>query len=176
VRTRFRVGAAWCGVIALAGAGLGGCGGGGGRLSAPRYLREASGICSAANRAIGRVVIPPLGDTRSAARALARVVVIQRDSIDGLRGLKPPERLGSLNQRWIALLDQGTDELEHLRASLAKGEGHRATAYEHKVSILMERAHALASAHGVTACGGPALELDRPYARRQWEPTAPTTA
>jgi hypothetical protein len=159
VRTRLRVGAAWCGVIALAGVGMGGCGGGGGRLSAPRYVREASGICSAANRAMGRVVIPPRDDTRSAARAMARVVVIQRHSIDGLRGLKPPERLGSLNQRWIALLDQGADELEHMRASLTNGQGHLATGYENKASVLLERAHALASAHGVTSCRGPALEL-----------------
>jgi hypothetical protein len=110
------------------------------------------------------------------ARAVARIVVIQRHSIDGLRGLKPPERLASLNQRWIAVLDQGTDELEHMRASLEKGQGQRASAYEDKASILLERAHAVASAHGVTSCRGPALELDRPYARLQWEPTAATTA
>ena len=158
MRTRFRVGAAWCGVIALAGAGLGGCGGGGGRLSAPRYLREASGICSAANRAIGRVVIPPLGDTRSAARALARVVVIQRDSIDGLRGLKPPEHLGSLNQRWIALLDQGTDELQLMSDSLGSRKAQRAKDYAGKATLLFERAHVLVATHGVTSCRGPALE------------------
>ena len=37
MRTTLRVGAAWCGLIAFAGAGWGGCGGGGGRLSAARY-------------------------------------------------------------------------------------------------------------------------------------------
>jgi hypothetical protein len=120
-------------------------------------VREASGICAAANRAIGRVEIPSLVDARSAARAMGRVVVIQRHSIDGLRGLKPPERLGSLNQRWIALLDQGTDELDLMRASLAVGKGHLASGYEGKASILLERAHVVVAAHGVTSCRGPAL-------------------
>jgi hypothetical protein len=157
---RWRVRAAWCGLIVVAGAGWSGCGGGSARLSAPRYVREASGICSAANRAVGRVQIPSLGDARAAARAVRRVVVIQRDSIDGLRGLKPPERLGSLNQRWIALLDQGTDELDLMRVSLADGKGSLAADYAGKASILLDRAHVLVSAHGVISCRGPALALD----------------
>ncbi len=144
----------------LSGAGVGGCGGGGGRLSAPRYVREASSICAAANRDLGRVAIPPLDDARSAARAMGRVVVIQRGTIEGLRGLKPPEQLGSLDQRWIALLDQATDELDHMRASLASGKGHLALEYGGKASTLLERAGTLVSAHGVTSCRGPALELN----------------
>ena len=158
MRTRLRVGAAWCGVVVLAGAGMGGCGGGG-RLSAPRYVREASGICAAANRAVRGVEIPSLADARSAARAMGRVVGIQRDSIDGLRGLKPPERFGSLNQRWIALLDQGTDELEHMRASLVSGKEQLAQDYGAKSSLLLERAGVLVSAHGVTSCRGPTLKV-----------------
>ncbi|MDQ1430142.1 MAG: hypothetical protein QOF40_744 [Actinomycetota bacterium] len=158
MRTRLRIVAAWCGVIALAGFGTGGCGGDGGRLSAPGYVREASGICSAANRAVRRVEIPPLHDPRSVARAVARVVVIERHSIDGLRALKPPERLGSLSQQWIALLDQGTDELERMRTMLKQGRSDQATAYEDKASTLLDRAHVLASAHELTSCRGPSLE------------------
>jgi hypothetical protein len=139
-------------------------------------VREASGICSAANRAIGRVQIPSIGDAQSAARAVRRVVLIQRDSIDGLRGLKPPERLGSLNQRWIALLDQGTDELDLMRVSLADGKGLLAADYASKAAILLDRAHVLVSAHGVISCRGPALASTDPYARRRWDPTVPTTA
>lgn len=158
--TRLRVGAAWCGVIVLSCAGVGGCGGGGGRLSAPRYEREASSICAAANRDVGRVAIPPLDDARSAARAMGRVVVIQRDSIEGLRGLKPPEQLGTLSQRWIALLDQATDELELMRASLARGKGELALEYGGKASTLLERAGTVVATRGVTPCRGPALELN----------------
>jgi hypothetical protein len=139
-------------------------------------VREASGICSAANRAIGRVQIPSIGDARSVARAMGRVVVIQRDSIDGLEGLKPPERLGSLNQRWIALLDQGTDELDLMRLSLEDGKGSLATEYASKASILLERAHVLVSARGMISCRGPALASTDPYARQRWDPTVPTTA
>jgi hypothetical protein len=160
VGVRLRVGAAWCGLLVLAGFGSSGCGGGGGRLSALGFVREASGICSAANRAVGRVEIPPLDDAHSAARAMGRVVVIQRHSIDGLRRLKPPDDLGGLNQRWIALLDQGTDELDHMRTSLATGRGRLAADYGDKAAILLDRAGALVSAHGVTSCRGPALVLD----------------
>jgi hypothetical protein len=157
VRTRFWVGAAWCGLVALAGTG---CGDGGGRLSAPGYVREASGICVAANRAVRRVEIPPLDDARSAARAMGRVVVIQRGSIAGLRGLRPPERYGELNQRWIALLDQGTDELELMRSTLVSGRHGLAVEYGGKAVTLLDRAHVLVARHGVTSCRGPALGLD----------------
>lgn len=153
-----KVGAVWCAAIVLAGAGLAGCGGGGDRLSAPRFASAASRICVAANRAVRRVEIPPLDDTRSAARAMDRVVVIQRDSIDGLRRLKPPEQLGELNQRWIALLDQGTDELEHVRGSLVSGRRRLAADFGDKASILLERADGLVSPQGVTSCRGPVLE------------------
>lgn len=156
MRTRLTAGAAWCGVIALAAAG---CGGGGGRLSTPGYVREASNICSAANRAVGRVAIPSLDDPRLAAQAMGPVVVIQRDSIDGLRGLKPPEQLSGLNQRWIALLDQSTDELDRMRASLSMGKGHLAEGFAGKAVILFDRAHALVVAYGVTSCRGPAIAL-----------------
>ena len=156
MRTRLRAGAAWCGVIALVAAG---CGGGGGRLSAPGYVRAASHICSSANRAVGRVAIPSLDDARLAARAMGRVVVIQRDSIDGLRGLKPPEQLSGLSQRWIALLDQSTDELDRMRASLSVGKGHLAEDFAGKAEILLDRAHVLVSARGMTSCRGPAIAL-----------------
>jgi hypothetical protein len=159
VRTRMKVGVAWCGVIAFAGAGLGGCGGGGGRLSAARYAREASNICAAANHHLRRIQVPALTDQRSASRAVAHIVVIQRDSIDELRGLKPPEDLGNLNASWIALLDQGTDELELVSVSLGSSKGHLAQNYADNASILFDRAAVVVKSHGVTSCRGPSLEL-----------------
>jgi hypothetical protein len=156
VQTRLRVGAACCGLIVWAGTA---CGGGGGRLSAPEYTRDASGICATANRAVLHVEIPPLGDARGVARAMGRVIVIQRDSIAGLRALRPPEQLGSLDQRWVALLDQGTDELEQMRAELTDGRMQRAAEYAGKAATLLGRAEMLVAPRGITSCRGPALEV-----------------
>jgi hypothetical protein len=138
---------------------MAGCGGGGERLSSSGYVRRASGICTRANRGVARVDLPALDDGRRAADALARVVVIQRSSIDELRGLRPPERLGSLNQRWIALLDQGTDELELMGMRLGDGRRTDADGYADNASKLLYRARTLVAPHGVTSCRGPALAL-----------------
>jgi hypothetical protein len=136
---------------------IAGCGGGGGRLSSSGYVRRASGICARANRAVARVDVPSLADHEGAADAMGRIVVIQRDSIDELRRLRPPERLGSLNQRWIALLDQGTDELELMSAQLRSGRPADADTYADHASKLLARARVLVAPHGVTPCRGPAL-------------------
>ncbi len=83
--------------------------------------------------------------------------LIQRASIDDLRDLRPPDRFGSLNQRWIALLDQATDELEHMGSTLRVGRRAEADDYGGKASTLLERARALVAPHGVTSCRGPEL-------------------
>ncbi len=155
MRTRLWVGGACCGLIVWGGAA---CGGGAGRLSAREYTRQASGICEDANRAVRRVVIPPLAESRASARAMRRIIVIQRESIDGLRGLRPPEQLGSLSQRWVALLDQGTDELEAMRVELAGGRVRQATGYAGEASTLLERAKVLVASRGMTSCHGPVVE------------------
>lgn len=152
--TRSRIGRAGCGLVILT---MAACGGGGEHWTAARYLRTANGICLRANRELGRVTIPPLHEDRSAARAMARVVLIQRASIDDLRGLRPPERFGSLNQRWIALLDQATDELERMGNTLRLGRRAEADDYGGKASTLLERARALVASQGVTSCRGPEL-------------------
>ena len=79
---------------------------------------------------------------------MGRVVVIQRDSIAGLRGLEPPARYRGLDQRWIALLDQGTDELDQMRSTLVRGRARLALEYRGKAATLLERAHVLASRRG----------------------------
>ena len=61
VRTKSRIGTVWCGLVIVL---MAGCGGGGGRLSSPGYVRRASRICVRANRAVARVTLPPLGSAR----------------------------------------------------------------------------------------------------------------
>jgi hypothetical protein len=153
VGTRSKTGIACCGLVIVMTAA---CGGGGDRWTAARYLRTANGICLRANREVGSVSIPlPLD--RNAARAMAHVVAIQRASIDDLRNLRPPARLGSLNQRWIALLDQATDELERMSHTLQAGQRAEADEYRGKASTLLARARALVKPHGVTSYRGPEL-------------------
>jgi hypothetical protein len=153
VRTKSRIGTACCGLVVL----LAGCGGGGGRLSSSGYVRRASGICARANRAVAEVRIPPAGDGAAAADAMQRVVVIQRGAIGELRGLRAPEPLGSLDQRWIALLDQSADELEVMGARLRAGNVADAGTYAEHAAKLLDRARVLVAARGVTSCNGPAL-------------------
>jgi hypothetical protein len=134
-----------------------GCAGGAGRLTATAYVQRASGICAHANLAVARVTIPPLDRRAAARRALRRVVAIQRSSIEGLRGLESPDGFGELAERWIALLDQGTDELQLMGRALADGRGAEAQAYGEKASDLLGRAQVLVTARGMTSCRGPEL-------------------
>jgi hypothetical protein len=134
-----------------------GCGGGNERLSAPDYAREASELCRRSNRSVARVEIPPLTQSVDASRAMARIVVVQRGIVDELRDLRPPEHLGATVQKWIALLDQGADELELMGVRLRAGHAHEAVAYGDKAATLLDRARELVAPLRMTPCRGPVL-------------------
>jgi hypothetical protein len=147
------VGAAGC-VLAIVAAA---CGGGTERLSGTEYVREATKSCDRANRAVARVEVPSLADAHRAADAMARVVVIERDAIDDLRALRPPDHLAGTTQTWIALLDQGTDELELMGRRLRAGQGPEASEYGAKATTLLDRAREVVAPLRVTSCRGPVL-------------------
>ncbi len=151
--TKALLGAACCGLVIA----LSGCGGSGSRLSVHRYVHEASERCVQGNRAIARVPVPPLSAERAASRAMARTVVVQRRTIDELRGLRPPEHLADTVQQWIALLDQGADELERMGERLRAGRGDEALDFGAKATTLLDRARDLMAPLRVTACRGPVL-------------------
>ena len=134
-----------------------GCGGGNERLSARDYAREASGLCRRSNRSVARVEMPPLSRTTDASRAMARIVVVQRSTVDELRDLRPPEAFGATVQKWIALLDQGADELELMGLRLRAGHADEALAYGAKAETLLDRARDLVAPLRVTSCRGPVL-------------------
>ena len=151
-------GATCCGmVLAIASVGLAGCGGGGERLGAPAYAREASKLCRRGNLAVARIEIPPLTEHLDASRAMARIVVVQRGTIDELRGLRPSERLTGTVQKWIALLDQGADELEQMSARLRAGNTDEAVGYGAKATTLLDRARELVAPLRLSSCRGPVL-------------------
>jgi hypothetical protein len=136
-----------------------GCGGAHGRLSAPKYAHAASTTCVHANRVLARVKVPPLSTRRDAARAMSRTVAISRDAIDDLRGLRPPQQLTDTAQKWIALLDQGTDELELMGKHVRAGRFEEAVDYGAKATTLFDRAEQLVAPLHITSCGGPELPI-----------------
>jgi hypothetical protein len=153
VGTRCRIGAVVCGVVMV----LVGCGGGNRRLSAPEYARAASVVCVRANRAVARVTVPSFSSRRDAVHAMARVVTIERRTIDDLRALRPPGRLADTVQRWIALLDQAADELERTGMHLRAGRDGDAVEYGARATTLLDRARELVAPIRVTSCHGPEL-------------------
>jgi hypothetical protein len=153
VLTRSKLGAACCGLVMV----VVGCGGGNDRLSARDYAREASALCRRGNRAVARVEMPPLGATTDASRAMARIVVVQRDTIEELRDLRPPEHLTVTVQKWVALLDQGADELELMAVRLRVGRNEEALAYGAKATTLLDRAREVVAPLRVASCRGPVL-------------------
>jgi hypothetical protein len=136
---------------------IGGCGGGTDRLTAREFAREASHLCRRGNRAITRIEIPPLRARHDASRAMAAVVVVQRGTIDDLRGIRPPDAMVGMVQKWIALLDQGADELELMSVRLRTGNTSEALDYGAKVTTLLDRAEELVAPLHVTSCRGPEL-------------------
>jgi hypothetical protein len=136
---------------------VGGCGGGSERLSASQYAREVSDLCRRGNRAIARIEIPPLASERGAAHAMTSIVVVQRDTIDELRGIRAPDELAGTVQKWIALLDQGADELELMSIRLRAGHTGEAVDFGAKATTLLDRARELVAPIHVTSCRGPVL-------------------
>jgi hypothetical protein len=147
------LGVACCGLVLA----LAGCGGGSGHLSAATYAREASELCRRGNRAVARIEMPPLSAPHDASRAMARIVVVQRSTIDDLREVRPPGALSDTVQKWIALLDQGVDELELMGVRLRAGRTDEALEYGAKATILLDRAREVVAPFRVTSCRGPVL-------------------
>jgi hypothetical protein len=136
---------------------VGACGGGSERLSAPEYARTVSEVCRRGNRSVARIEVPSLGGEHAASRAIARAVVVQRDTIDELRDVRPPEALTDTAQKWIALLDQGADELELMSERLRAGRTSEAVDYGAKATTLLDRARDLMAPMRITSCIGPEL-------------------
>ena len=132
-----------------------GCGTGGGRLSVRDYVRRAGDVCRDANAVLARIAVPDLSAARAAPRAMRRAVRVERRAVHELRGLHPPGRLADLHQRWVALLEQGADEME--RAAIDAQRGHVVDAAEHRANarLLWARAGTLVASEGMDSCGGP---------------------
>ena len=153
MRTRSKFGAACCGLVMV----VAGCGGGSDRLSASAYARAASAVCARGNHTVARIELAPLASAHDASRAMARIVLVERQTIDDLRALRPPEHLADTVQKWIALLDQSADELELMGVRLRAGRTAEAVDFGTKATTLLDRARELVAPFRVTSCRGPEL-------------------
>jgi hypothetical protein len=152
---RSKIGAASCALVVTICA----CGGGDERLTAAEYARAASGVCAQANRGVLSVATSETSLDGGFGRVLRRAVALHRRSIDDLRNLRPPERLAGTVQRWIALLDQGVDELELMSEHLRQGRVADAAAYGDKAASLLDRAEELVTPLRITSCRVPELPV-----------------
>ena len=150
MRTKSLLTAVGCGLALL----VAGCGEGSRHLSAPEYAREVSAVCRQGNRAVARIEVPPLTHNRDASRAVARIVAVQRAAIDELRAARPPQSLAVTVQKWIALLDQGADELDVMSMRLHSGRTSEAIDYGAKATTLLDRAQEVVAPLRVTSCRG----------------------
>jgi hypothetical protein len=157
VGTRLWAGAAWCGLVTLMVVAAG-CGGGGGRLSAPGYAREASTICEHANRRVAVIRIPPLTRWKASTNAVRRAARIQDQAASDLRDLRAPGRLADLDSVWVALVDQSAHELHLMARSLRHQELGAATEDGRDATRLTVRAQELVAPAGITSCAGPVFE------------------
>lgn len=137
--TRLRT-AASVGALVVALAGLATACGGGGRLSAHAYVREASRICRQASHRAHH------------ADRVGGWAAIQTRAADGLAGLRPPASLARFDTVWVALVRQSAAELGGLVVSTRARETDVAAQRRDAVFALTARAAQLARAQGITAC------------------------
>jgi hypothetical protein len=130
------------------------CGSGGGPLSTATFTRRASAMCGRADRRAAAVEIPAL-DERGSATALKTLISIERQALGDLRGLRPPRKLQSGVDEWLATLDQLVVEAEFLRESLRAGEPHIADAIAVRAARLSLRSQVLGARVGVIGCTMP---------------------
>jgi len=130
------------------------CGSGDGRLSAGQFAHRATRACARANRQASELDIPAL-DEHGSARAITRVIAIERRAIAELHGLQPPQRLEARVDEWLATIDQLVVETEFLRESVEHGDRNVADAIAVRAARLSLRSQVLAARLGVRGCTMP---------------------
>jgi hypothetical protein len=127
------------------------CSSGDGPLSAREYQRQATLACTRADRETSALRIPAL-DERGSADAIARLVTIERHTMNELRDLKPPRQLQSRVDEWLATIDQLVVEAEFLGESVRHGDRRVADTVAERAARLSLRSQDLASRIGVRGC------------------------
>jgi len=130
------------------------CGSDGGQLSAREFTRRAAATCARADRRVSAVALPPLG-RKGTARAMTRVIDIERDALGELHELQPPKALAAAVDEWLATVDQLVVEAEFLRESLRHGDRNLAQSIAIRAARLSLRSQVLATQIRVTGCTVP---------------------
>jgi hypothetical protein len=135
----------WCAVA---------CGSDGGRVSAHAFTSRAAALCSHADRRATSEDLPPL-DGAGAAKAVGRIIAIERDALHRLHDLKPPKAMETRVDEWLATVDQLVVEAEFLQESLRHGDQRTAQDVAIRAARLSLRSQVLGSRIGITGCTVP---------------------
>jgi hypothetical protein len=129
---------------------VGGCGGGGGRLSKQDYARQADAICSKYNRKIDALGTPKsLADIGGFAdKALA----LTRRGNEELRKLRPPKAEDQTAKEWVAQNDLVANAVADLRDAAKKNDRAAIEAALRRGQAANKTANGLARDLGLNVC------------------------
>lgn len=130
---------------------LAACGGSSG-LSKADYVRQANAVCRDGAKQIAALQIPDPDDVAGLPTAAARVVAVQRRTLDQLRAIHPPKGDKAEIAKWIALVDQTVDQAEVSASSQRDGDLKRAATANVNGAALDVRADELARGYGSRMC------------------------
>jgi uncharacterized lipoprotein len=128
---------------------LAACGGSGG-LSRADYVKQANAVCRDGAKQIAALEVP--SDVTGLPAAAARVVAVQRTTLDRLRAIHPPKADKSQIVKWIALVDQTVDQAEMSATSQRDGDIQRAVTANVNGAALDVRADEIARGYGLKMC------------------------
>jgi len=128
---------------------LAACGGSSG-LSKADYVKQADAVCRDGAKQIAALEVP--SDVTGLPAAAARVVAVQRATLDRLRAIHPPKADKAQIAKWIALVDQTLDQAEMSASSQRRGDLQRAVTANANGAALDGRADEIARGYGLRTC------------------------
>lgn len=124
----------------------------GGPLSKREFITNADEICAGANKRIGAIGAPDLTDPDATSRAIRRLVTIQRQELDDLRGLEPPGTDQPAINKWLVLTAKALREAESALAALERGDRSGVNEANARGGEAQREADDLAETYGVNRC------------------------
>jgi hypothetical protein len=93
-----------------------------GRLTRQELTEQVNAICTTANEELAGIEPPDPSDPALAADAVARVIAVQREEVDDLDDLRPPEVAEADYDRWLGLLGDVLEQAGQLEQALRDGD------------------------------------------------------
>ena len=139
-----------------AAAAIAGCGGGddsGGALSADEFRTQADAICADANTRLEALDEPSGSD--QVLGFLQSGLTVQKEQLDKLKALQPPDDLAGTFNEAMDLLDQQTTEIQGAADRISDGEDPEAVINDVSAELdsISDQADAKAKELGLEVCG-----------------------